>query len=249
MSDGTRGGDCRLSSGVRRLLWLSHASCGSRGSCCREVRKDGFKLTYGAAPRGRVIIVQLRAFNEREFYLQALVAAIAVGLVAVVAQTDGAIEPCSLAVLSLCDIALTDIIGDVQKGGCLRILGNEDIAQVAGEAAYEGAALKAFAEHIVEEEKALGYFLLEHEVNETEIVVIVQDVEVAYDLLISDVATGKADHLVEYTECIAHAAVGLLCNHVECCRLVGVAFLLRHMFEMADGVLNTHALEVVDLAA
>ena len=74
----------------------------------------------------------------------------------------------------------------------------------------EGSTIEAALQDLVVEQQTLGNLLLEHHIHETEIIVIVEDVQVLDDALVGDVATREADDLIEDGEGVAHAAVGLL---------------------------------------
>ena len=67
---------------------------------------------------------------------------------------------------------------------------------MCGQPADEGASLEAFAQHFVVEQEAIADLLLEHQIHKTEVVVVVEDVEVLDDALVCDVAACVADDLV-----------------------------------------------------
>ena len=81
-----------------------------------------------AAPRRRVIVGDLCGFDECQLHLQAFVAAGTVGLVAVVAEADGAVEPLHLAALCLFCITLADVVAGFKQLGRLRIATDEQVA-------------------------------------------------------------------------------------------------------------------------
>ena len=82
-----------------------------------------------------------------------------------------------------------------------------------------------------------------------EVVVRIQYVQVLYDFLVGDVSLREARRLVEDGKGVAHTAVGLLGDDVQCLLLVLYVLLFGNAFQMADDVRHGHALEVVDLAA
>ena len=117
------------------------------------------------------------------------------------------------------------------------------------QAVDEVPPVKAFAKNAIQKQHGVADLVLQGVVYDFEIVFRVENVEVFYDLLVSDVALAEAGGLVEDGQRVAHSAVCLLRNQFQSLLLVCDAFLLRNFFQMVDGVGDSHSLEVVDLTA
>ena len=88
-----------------------------------------------------------------------------------------------------------------------------------------------------------------HQIYESEIIVVVQHVQVLNHLLVSDITAAEAHHLVEYAQSVAHTAICFLGNYVQSSRFVCVTLALGHILQMLDSVFHAHTLEIVYLAA
>ena len=114
---------------------------------------------------------------------------------------------------------------------------------------HEVEGVEAFCEYLVEGEQGGTVVSLEKIVDERKAVLVVEDVEVADDILIVDVSTAEGDGLVEYREGVPHGAVGLGRDHVERLVVDGDPFLFRNHTEVLDGVADADPVEIVGLAA
>ena len=94
-----------------------------------------------------------------------------------------------------------------------------------------------------------GYHIAGKEcIDKTEIILIVQHVEIGNSRLVGDVVARRCCHLVEYRQGIAHRAVGLLSDNVECCRIGCDALLGSNIRQLLHHVVDSDAIEVVNLA-
>ena len=110
-------------------------------------------------------------------------------------------------------------------------------------------AHEAFVENVVEEEEALADLVGEEVVCEAEVVFGREYVEALADFLVGEVAVGEGCHLVEDGEGVAHASVGFFSYELESFVVGCVAFAVGYVAEVGDGVVEGHAVEVVDLTA
>ena len=146
-------------------------------------------------------------------------------------------------------VALALLLADLEERQRLGILCHEHVSHVGGQSVDELSAVEAVAHNLVEQYHDVGHLVFQGEVDDAEVVVGVEHVEVFDDLLIGDGALAERCHLVEDGQGIAHATVGFLGDDGQCLFLVADALLLGHPLQVGDGVLDGHALEVVNLAA
>ena len=175
--------------------------------------------------------------------------ALAVVLVAGVAELDGFVDEGEGAFAGLLLIALACGLACFEQGKGAGIAGYEELAHVAGHAGYEVTGVEAFVENVVEEEEALADLVGEEVVCEAEVVFGREYVEALADFLVGEVAVGEGCHLVEDGEGVAHASVGFFGYELEGFVVGCVAFAVGYVAEVGDGVVEGHAVEVVDLTA
>ena len=85
-------------------------------------------------------------------------------------------------------------------------------------------------------------------VDDLEIIVVVQHVQVIYDILIGDVFARETDHLVKDGERVTQGTIGFLCDDIQGLRLCCHPFTLGDEGQMFGNVINRNPLEVKDLA-
>ena len=169
--------------------------------------------------------------------------------VASVGQLHGAEEELRRAFLGLLLVFGAHLFACVNQGCGLRVLCHQQVAQMTGQTGDEVLPLEALRENLVEREHALRYLAFHTVVSETEVIVVVEHVQVLDGALIGDVATTERSYLVEDAQCVAHASIGFLRNDVQCRILSRNAFFLCHILQVSHDVVHTHALEVVNLAS
>ena len=113
----------------------------------------------------------------------------------------------------------------------------------------EELRVEAVFTNILVDEQCLWNVTFQERLVETEIVVVVEHVEVLDCALIGDIALARSRHLVEDGERVAHCAISLLGNHVEGCCLGSHATVGADVFQLLHDVGHLDAREVVDLAA
>ena len=120
---------------------------------------------------------------------------------------------------------------------------------MSGKPGYEVPAVEALLQHLIKEKQAIGNLTREEVIDELEVVLLAEDIQVLADVLVSEVASREADHLVEDGKGIAHTAVGLLRDESKRLGFCLIAFFLGNIHQVVDGVLRGHSLEVIHLAA
>ena len=103
--------------------------------------------------------------------------------------------------------------------------------------------------HILVDEQRLGHVAILECFHQSEIIVVVEHIEVGDGALIGDVALRGGSHLVEYRQGVAHGTVSLLGNHVQRRVFGGDAFLRGDVLQLLHDVVHGDAREIVDLAA
>ena len=109
--------------------------------------------------------------------------------------------------------------------------------------------VEAAGEYVVIEQEGIVDVARQRIVNHVEIVNDVEHVEAGYCSVVTDVLAGKTYELVENGQCVAHAAVSLLCHYFQCALVGGNALALSNVLQVRDYVSQCDAREVVDLAA
>ena len=115
------------------------------------------------------------------------------------------------------------------------------------QSAYEMLTFEAFAQHLIEYHQRLWHSVLHQCLNQTEIIVVVQDVKIRDNALIRNLIATKTNHLVEYRQCITHRSIGFLRYHIQC-HIFGInALILRYILQMRHCVVDGDTIEIVDL--
>ena len=108
--------------------------------------------------------------------------------------------------------------------------------------------VETFFQYLVECKQAVRDSVFQKSICQSEIIFIVQYIQVLYYTLVSDMSVGKAYHLVENRQGVTHTSISLLCNHVQCFRFGFDMFLSCHVLQMFYRVAYTDTIEVVYLA-
>ena len=116
------------------------------------------------------------------------------------------------------------------------------------QSADEMTAIEAVVDDVVQQYHDIRHLVLQRQVDDVEVVLRVENIQVVYHLLVRDVPLTERRHLVEYRQRVAHTAISLLGNDVQCLLLVSDSFFLGHHLEMIHDIGNGHTLEVVYLA-
>ena len=169
--------------------------------------------------------------------------------VALVVDFQGLDEERHLACLRLRDVALAQLVAYFKKlcrGG---VFADEQTSHVRAHSSYEMVRLETFADDVVQHEQDVAGVALEDVVNGTEIIVVVEHVEVVDDVFVGDGLAGEADHLVEDGKGVAQGSVGLLGDDVQGLSFCIDAFARSYESKVLGNVIDGDALEVVDLAS
>ena len=107
--------------------------------------------------------------------------------------------------------------------------------------------LKTLADDVVQDEQDVARVAAQDVVDDLEVIVIIQNVQVVDDILVGDVFSREADHLVEDGERIAQGTVGFLGDDVQGFGLGIDTFALGHKGEVFGNIIHCYPLEVKDL--
>ena len=120
------------------------------------VDRCGEDVLCRAKPGRRCVVVdrssELRNLDEGEFDEQPFVLALTIVEVAVGALADGCIEEARLASLCLLAVALAHLVGCLEQTDGLRVLADEEVAQMGVESADKMTAFESLGEYLVEGE-------------------------------------------------------------------------------------------------
>ena len=114
--------------------------------------------------------------------------------------------------LCLSLITFTHIGRYLEQLQCCRLAAHEEIAKVRCEVRNEITPIKPTTQHLIKEEHRLTDLVLDEEIREAEIIVVIQDIEVANHSLIGKVTLCVAHHLVKERESVTHTSISLLGN-------------------------------------
>ena len=146
-------------------------------------------------------------------------------------------------------ISRADGLAHFEKSDGARVGGHHQIAQMRGESANEEEGIEAFVAYFVVCQQCTCHVSGLERIDKTEVIVVVEHVEVGDGAGVCDVAHTGSCHLVEDGECIAHRAVGFLGYHVEGFGFGRYAFLRSDVLQMLHHVVHRDALEIVHLAS
>ena len=85
--------------------------------------------------------------------------------------------------------------------------------------------IESFIQHIIQEQQSIADLVCQKMICQSEIIFVVQYIQVLDYALIADVSAGKADHLVEDRQGITHTTVSFQGNYIQCFRFGGNSFL------------------------
>ena len=150
--------------------------------------------------------------------------------------------------LRLRQIALPQLLADLQELYRDRVLAHQKASQVVAHAADKMLRLKAFADNVIQDEQDVARVALQDVVDDLEIIVVVEHVQVVDDIFIGDVLPRETHHLVEDGERVAQGAIGFLGDDVQGLRLSVDAFALGDIGQVFCNIVYCNTLEIKDLA-
>ena len=126
---------------------------------------------------------------------------------------------------------------------------HHEVAQVLRQTVDKEQRVEALVAYLLVDEQRLWHVASEERLVETEVVVIVEHVEVVDGILIGDVAIARSEHLVKDRQRVAHCAIGLLRYHIECRGVGSNALVLADVLQLLHDVGHRDARKVIDLAS
>ena len=127
--------------------------------------------------------------------------------------------------------------------------GDHQVAQVGAQRGDEMQGVEALGEHLVEQQERLPVVSREEMVHQRETVFIVQDIEVADDVGIMDIAPAEGHRLVEDGQRVTHRPVGLHRDDMEGLVVDRDPLLRGDAAEVLHDVRDGDPVEIVGLAA
>ena len=187
--------------------------------------------------------------DKTDFDRETLVARGAIIDVASVKQVESRKEPLRSASGSLLAVLTAHAVSRFEQRDGLRVFRNKHIAEMRSKPRDKNTGIKALAEHLVEEEKRGRDIGLQSGGDNAEIVVGVKHIEHPDSLLIGDFVAAESHKLVEDRKRIAHSTVSLASHDIESLLLRRYTFLRSDILEIVNCVIDSYALEVIDLTA
>ena len=168
--------------------------------------------------------------------------------VAGVAQVHSHVEEARVEASRLLHVTLGNVVIHLEQTYGRWCACHHEVAQVLRQAVDKEERVKSIVAYFLVDEQCLWHVAGEEGLVETEVVVVVEHIEVVDGSLIGDVAIAGCKHLVENRERVAHGTVGLLCDDVEGGRLGGDALVLADALQLFDNVGHGDACKVINLA-
>lgn len=188
-------------------------------------------------------------FHDAHLDKESLVAGFAVAVFEVVADVEVFEQQCHAASEGLFTIAATHTVAHLHQFVSCGIECHQQVAQVHGEAGHEMLSVETSVNHLLVEQHRIADIAIAQIFHQTEIIIVVKDVEVFDAKLIGEVAAGEADHLVEDRERVAQTSFGFVGDDMQSLGFVSHTFALCHIFEVVYDVLALDTFEVEHLAA
>ena len=107
--------------------------------------------------------------------------------------------------------------------------------------------VKSFAQYFIQDQDRRTYISCQDCIRKTEIIFVIEYIQIVDDSLISNIAIGKTNYLVENRQGITHTAISFLGNYVQSFRLSSHIFLRGNIFQMFHHIGNRDAGEIIYL--
>ena len=164
-------------------------------------------------------------------------------------DAEGIVEELVRTAARLLCVTFFQRFGQFQQGLQASGFGHDQVAKVAGERTHEVQCVEAFGQNLVQDQKSGGIVSRQKGVHQFETVFVVQDIQVADDVLIFYLRAAEGHRLVKDGEGVAHGAVRLGGYYVQGFVVNGNPFLFRDAAQVAHHVRNADPVEIIGLAA
>src|SRR5690606_16078748 len=131
----------------------------------------------------------------------------------------------------------------------LFLLANQQVAEMAAESVDKVASVKAPGEYFVEEEQAARHVFPDQHFGQTEVIVVIENVQVVDHRTVAKLTAGEGNDLIEHGQRIAQGPVGFLGDQVQPVHFVGNPLASGDIGQMLRDVLYPDAVEIKYLAA
>lgn len=129
--------------------------------------------------------------------MQALVAALTVCNIGLVYNIERSYEEFGGTCGGQLLVLLGECLTHLEQLGCLGILTYEQVPEMGAEPANKLLRIETLGEQLIENPEAVGVIALQEIVGKPEIVMVIENIQVFNYLLVGNVATAEAHHLVE----------------------------------------------------
>ena len=174
------------------------------------------------------------------------------GLVAALAgggDAQGIVQELVRAAPGLLCVAFLERLRQFQQRFQAARLGHYQVAEVAGERAHEVQGVESLGQNLVQHQKSGGVVSGEEGIHQLETVFVVQDVQVADDVLVFHLRAAEGHRLVKDGEGVAHGTIGLGGYYVQGFVVNAHPFLFCDAAQVPYHVRNADPVEVIGLAA
>ena len=164
-------------------------------------------------------------------------------------DAKGIVDKLQGASRGLLAVALLQGGRQVEKGIQPSGAAHQKVTQVRAESRYEMQGVEALGQYLVENQQRGPVVFREERIHEPETVLVVQHVQVAHHVRVTDVRAAESHGLVEDGQRVAHSTVGFVGNHVQRLVVDCNPLLLGDGAQVAHDVGHADAVEVIGLAA
>ena len=181
--------------------------------------------------------------------MQTLVCCSLVACLAGRSHRKGIIDKLHRALLRLLHIAPAQAVREVQKAFQSSGAAHQQVTQMFPYGRDEILRIEAFCKNLVQKQEGTLVVALQRCVHYLEIVLVIENVEVAYDILIMNFRPAESHGLVENREGVTHRSVRLARNHVQGLIVNGNILLCRDGAKVHHYVRHADTVEIIGLAA
>ena len=108
-------------------------------------------------------------------------------------------------------------------------------------------SVESLVEHIVKKQQGIAHFILKKTVCQTEVILVIQYIEILNHTLVGDISSGETNHLIKDRESVTHTPIRFERNHVQGFRLRRDSFFRRYVSQMVHSIIYADTVKVVNL--
>ena len=128
-------------------------------------------------------------------------------------------------------------------------LAHHKVTKMRRQCRHEMKRIETFGQNFVKCSQRSRIVAFQEGIHKRKAILIVQDVEIAQDILIFHIRAAEGHSLVEYGKSVTHSPVSLVRDHVQRLVVNGHALAGGHHTEVLHDIVNSDPVEVIRLAA